>query len=124
MLIGSTAYRDKMKKYSEEKAKEGDICLMPAFDDHPADVQELQICANNLMAMEHCDVVHIFWDGRSTGTIFDLGMAFALRKPVKLVYLNSKTMQNLFMQYSAMSETLLEQEMDAVLREEDHAGNA
>jgi len=46
-----------------------------------------QILPANLKAMKECEEVHVFWDGGSLGTVFDMGMAFALGKPIKPVML-------------------------------------
>ena len=43
---------------------------------------ELNICNDNLKAMKESDIVLMIWDGKSQGCLFDLGMAFALHKPV------------------------------------------
>ena len=48
----------------------------------------IQICKAHRAAIEACDEVHILWDGNSKGSHFDLGMAWALRKQVKLVNKN------------------------------------
>jgi nucleoside 2-deoxyribosyltransferase len=45
----------------------------------------INICKTHLKAMVDCDVVDIFWDCNSTGSHFDLGMAWALKKKIKLV---------------------------------------
>jgi nucleoside 2-deoxyribosyltransferase len=45
----------------------------------------LSICTVHLAAMRACDEVWIIWDDESKGSHFDLGMAFALEKPVRLV---------------------------------------
>ena len=42
----------------------------------------LQICRENAKAIARADVVHVIWDGKSQGCLFDLGMAFILRKEV------------------------------------------
>jgi nucleoside 2-deoxyribosyltransferase len=44
-----------------------------------------RICENNLAAMITADEVHVYWTPTSTGTLFDLGMAWALRKPLFLI---------------------------------------
>ena len=31
------------------------------------------------------DEVHVYWNGKSQGSFFDLGMAFAFEKPIKLI---------------------------------------
>ena len=45
----------------------------------------LGICRAHFEAMAEADEVHIFWDMASSGSHFDLGMAFALQKPLRLV---------------------------------------
>ena len=40
------------------------------------------ICETHRAAMETCDEVHVIWDVSSKGSHFDLGMAYALRKPI------------------------------------------
>jgi nucleoside 2-deoxyribosyltransferase len=41
-----------------------------------------RICEENRAAIEASDVIFVVWDGESQGSLFDLGMAFALRKRV------------------------------------------
>ena len=89
-IIGSSQYRDKFDLWKETLEKEGHAVLIPAFDSHK-DLDELKICEYNRDKIEQADEVHIIWDQRSGGTVFDFGMAFALRKPIKLVYLEPKT---------------------------------
>jgi len=97
-IIGSTSYRDKMlehKKYIEH------FCLevrIPAFDDHE-DLDEIGVCQYNLEIIKWADEVHVFWDQRSVGTVFDFGMCFALNKPIKIEYLQPKTFANLMRKY-------------------------
>jgi hypothetical protein len=43
------------------------------------------ITMGHLKGMESCDEVHIFWDKNSYGSHVDLGMAIALKKPIKLI---------------------------------------
>lgn len=59
------------------------------------DTDELSIATENREAMKNADEVRIFWDGTSHGVIFDLGMAFAMQKKIKLEYADSKSMRNL-----------------------------
>jgi nucleoside 2-deoxyribosyltransferase len=40
------------------------------------------ICRTHLAAMKECDEVHVFWDVKSSGSHFDLGMAYALGKKI------------------------------------------
>lgn len=59
------------------------------------DTDELSIATANRDAMRSADEVRIFWDGTSHGVIFDLGMAFAMGKKVKLEFVDSKSMRKL-----------------------------
>ena len=63
---------------------------------------ELRICKQNREAMESADVVGVIWDLKSHGCLFDLGMAFAMKKRIEPVTgyfpaINSskKTFQNM-----------------------------
>ena len=90
MLIGSKQFFDKMHMYKRKLEDENCIVTVPAFDNHP-EFDTLEICEYNRDLMEHCDEVHIIWDQRSIGTIFDFGMCFAMRKPFRIAYLGDKT---------------------------------
>ena len=57
----------------------------PARDTDQVDTTGLRICKDNRNAIETADQIHVIWDGQSQGSLFDLGMAFALRKPVVVV---------------------------------------
>ena len=58
-----------------------------------------KICQANRAAIEAADVVFIVWNGESQGSIFDLGMAFAMGKriiPLSLPELTGhKSFQNM-----------------------------
>jgi nucleoside 2-deoxyribosyltransferase len=54
----------------------------PPRDTNQADDTALRICRENLEAIRNADVVHVVWNGESQGCLFDLGMTFALGKPV------------------------------------------
>jgi nucleoside 2-deoxyribosyltransferase len=43
------------------------------------------ICNQNKKAMQDADEVHIYWNPNSTGSLFDLGMAFMADKPIYLI---------------------------------------
>ena len=60
----------------------GEFVYWPARDTDQSDAVGLKICASNRSAMETSDEVHVWWNPDSIGSVFDLGMAFALRKPV------------------------------------------
>lgn len=98
-IIGSTAYQEKMNIYSQTLWNRDHDFRMPAFDSH--DMDELEMCQYNLANIKWADEVHIFWDQRSMGTIFDLGIAFALDKRIKVIYLEGKTFAGMMKKYEA-----------------------
>jgi len=63
----------------------------PPRDTNQNDPTGFNICEQNFMAIKRADVVHVFWDGKSQGSIFDLGMAFALNKRIKVISLPEPT---------------------------------
>jgi hypothetical protein len=82
--------------------EDGHDVRTPAFDMHP-DLDELGICEYNRGLIEWADEVHVIWDGRSVGVIFDLGMLFALRKPLVIEYIESKTFKGVMEKYAERS---------------------
>ena len=99
LIIGSAQYIDKFKEHKKALEREGHQVFIPAFDSHP-ELDDLGVCEHNRALMEKCDEVHIIWDQRSVGTIFDFGMAFALRKPIKIIYLEPKTFTGVMKKYA------------------------
>lgn len=59
---------------------EGNSIYWPLRDTNQDDDVGLRICEDNLAAMEEADMAFFVWDGKSQGSLFDLGMAFALNK--------------------------------------------
>jgi nucleoside 2-deoxyribosyltransferase len=102
VLIGSTQYRQKFKKLEIELRQAGHEVFSPAFDDHP-ELDDLGVCEHNRSLIEWADKVIMIWDRRSTGTIFDFGMVFALRKPFEIAYLEPKTFENVMQKYAGQS---------------------
>jgi nucleoside 2-deoxyribosyltransferase len=79
----------------------------PHRDTNQNDTTGLRICSDNRKAIETADVIHIVWDGQSQGSLFDLGMAFALRKqiiPISLPTMtDGKSFQNMVVAWSNSS---------------------
>lgn len=102
MIIGSTPYKDRMVKYQETLEAERHEVRRPRFDDY--DMNELDICLSNVEDIRWADRIDIFWDQRSIGTVFDFGAVVALKKPIKIAYLNPKTFTNVMKWYQLMTE--------------------
>ena len=82
-----TATKKDKKKLSEYVSKlenNGNIVYYPARDT-PQNQRGVDICKDNLNAIKNSDEVHIWYNERSKGTHFDMGMAFALNKKIKIV---------------------------------------
>jgi len=52
--------------------------------DQKDDPTGLRICSDNFEAISKADEVHVWWNKTSSGSLFDLGMAFALDKKIVL----------------------------------------
>jgi hypothetical protein len=63
----------------------------PPRDTDQVDDTGLRICNDNADAIRKADVVHIIWDGKSQGGLFDLGVAFALKKKIIAISLPEAT---------------------------------
>lgn len=97
-IIGSTAYEQRMQGHKFHlEHDQGHEVRIPALDHLSGN--ELDIISYNREMIEWADEVHMIWDGRSMGTIFDLGMTFALRKKLVIVYINPKKFLNFVEQY-------------------------
>ena len=63
---------------------DGYTVYWPARDTHQADPIGLTICRDNCAAIRGASEVHVWWNTSSQGSLFDLGMAFAMGKPIFL----------------------------------------
>ena len=72
-----------LEKHISSLESKGHLVYYPARDTDQTDPIGFAICDENFKGMRDADEVHIFWDEKSSGSLFDLGMAFALRKPLK-----------------------------------------
>ena len=82
----------------------------PHRDTNQDDDVGLDICNQNRVAIAAADMVFITWDGESTGSLFDLGMAFALGKPLSVisapVETSHKSFQNMMRAWAARGKWL------------------
>jgi len=70
--------------------RQGCWVRMPTFDDNGA--SSLAITFANREMIEWAEEVHMFSNLRSIGTMINWGMAFALRKRVRIMHLGSATL--------------------------------
>jgi|GEM_PF-2099578 len=91
-----------------ELSKFGLQVYCPALDTNQDDPNGLRICEDNLLALMAAKIVLVIWDGESQGVLFDLGMAFALRKPIVSIYLPpptaGKSFQNMVIEWQLAAD--------------------
>ena len=81
----------RMMEYISTLEKNGHQVHYPARDTKQEDeTGGWNICTQNKNAIWWADEVHIFWDDKSTGSLFDLGVAFGDGK--KLVIVNPESL--------------------------------
>ena len=80
----------------------------PPRDTNQDDPTGYQICRENYEAMLIADFVHFIWDGESQGSLFDLGMAFALGMniiPIDMPHLTEgKSFQNMVDEWAGLAD--------------------
>ena len=81
----SEEYASAIEQQIEFVRSQGHEVYDPIKDTDQNDAHGLRICKDNRRAIEECDCILFMWDGKSTGSLFDLGMAFALRKSIQPV---------------------------------------
>ena len=93
-IIHSKGLTDKASELAARLRAEGHEVYVPGIQTKQ-DTDELTICAANRAAISRADEVRVIWDGTSHGVIFDIGMAFAMDKPIRLEYVIPKSMRGL-----------------------------
>ena len=79
--------KEALKEYKKKLITDGHVPYYPDDDnphEHTDDVGNL-ICDENRRAIAEADEIHIYWDALSAGTLFDLGIAYALGKRLVIV---------------------------------------
>jgi nucleoside 2-deoxyribosyltransferase len=71
-----------IRAHAERLRKSGYTVHFPTDDVNQDDPTGAAICRAHLDAMLAADFVHVFWDVNSKGSHFDLGMAYAMGKPI------------------------------------------
>ena len=74
-----------MYDYICELESQGKTVYYPARDTNQNDMVGFRICNDNKKAIMRAKEIHVFWDSKSSGSLFDLGMAFMSGKNIKIV---------------------------------------
>jgi nucleoside 2-deoxyribosyltransferase len=80
----SEEYRNKLEAYVAKLESEGNTVHLPHRDTNQT-ATGFEICGQNAKAIFDADEVHIFYNPESQGTHFDMGVAFAHGKTIKVV---------------------------------------
>ncbi len=75
-------YAQAARQYVAQLESLGHQVYWPTRDTNQVDPTGLRICKDNRSGIETADEVHVIWDSQSQGSVFDLGIAFALRKKI------------------------------------------
>ena len=101
-------FRKRLYQYASKLKKEGYRVYLPHRDTDQR-LSSLEINKQNCEAIKRVDEVHVFYDHRSQGSHFDLGVAFAFDKQIVVIenqpYGHGKS-------YARMLDELKEQEND------------
>ena len=91
----SEEQKEQIIAYVEKLTEAGHSVYYPAIHtDQSGD--GVNICCQNKMALTGAEEIHIFYDPNSAGTLFDLGMAYALEKKLVLINRVEPTAQKSF----------------------------
>ncbi|MHB9019383.1 MAG: hypothetical protein ACYC3G_00695 [Minisyncoccota bacterium] len=74
-----------LDEYVAALESQGNRVHYPPRDVDQDDPTGYRICSEHREAMWRADEVHVAWDGKSEGCLFDLGMAFVLHMDIKPV---------------------------------------
>lgn len=78
-------FSQKVYEYVMKLEERGHQVHLPVRDTPQESETGYEPCLANLQATKNADEVHIAWDGKSRGSLFDMGMAFALGKYIKII---------------------------------------
>lgn len=77
-------YIDKLEAYVSKLEENGCNVYAPHRDTNQNAIG-YEICKQNMQGIIDADEVHIFYNSKSQGTHFDMGVAFALKKKIIIV---------------------------------------
>jgi hypothetical protein len=91
LIIGTLHLKDKMLKH-KEFLESHDKCevRLPVMDDYSECKSALDLIKTNIERIKWADEIHMFWDGRSVGTIADWQTSLALGKYVIPMYIEKQ----------------------------------
>lgn len=83
--LATKEQQKEIDEYAHQLEIEGHTVHNPKYAVNQEDPTGWNICNEHYLSMTKSDRVDIFWDNNSKGSHFDLGMAFAIGIPVKVI---------------------------------------
>ncbi len=80
----SNEHERKLENYASNLEDKGYKVHLPHRDTNQ-EAKGIEICKENSAAIFNADEIHIFYNSKSQGTHFDMGVAFALGKPLIVI---------------------------------------
>ncbi len=77
--------KNELDRYVQNQESCGNVVFYPYRDAPQESKTGYEIVESELRQIKECDEVHVYWDVNSIGSHFDLGMAYALRKVIKII---------------------------------------
>jgi hypothetical protein len=77
--------RQLLDAYVANQEKQGTLVYYPPRDTDQSDPIGTKIMRQNSEGVRTADEVHIYWNGKSAGSLFDFGMTYILDKPIVLI---------------------------------------
>ena len=74
-----------LEEYVTKLESDGHDVHYPPRDTDQTDPVGISIIRNNHASLYDSDEVHVYWNGNSIGSLFDIGMLYALHKPLILI---------------------------------------
>ena len=84
-IAHSMGMLEKARQLAVEARREHCDVYVPGLDTEQVHTNEREILERNLNAIKDCTEMWVIWDLSSLGTIFDMGCAYALGKPIHIV---------------------------------------
>ncbi|OGM09204.1 hypothetical protein A2Z67_04660 [Candidatus Woesebacteria bacterium RBG_13_36_22] len=78
-------WKEILEEYVKSLEATGNRVYWPSRDTDQNDSVGFRICTDNKKGILWADEIHIAWDGKSEGCLFDIGMAFMAGKKVKII---------------------------------------
>ena len=91
----SSEYKIMLEQYVNHLESMGHVVHLPHRDTNQ-NQSLFDICNQNRMAIANANEIHIFYSSMSQGTHFDLGIAFAFGKKIKIVENESVSIEKSF----------------------------